>query len=200
MPLIPEAVAAALAAGSLSTLVTTPLWLRARHRAVVLRAHAAVAAADLLAARCRGEGLAAHSLAVAAETRYLVDVRVPATVGRLDDPRLPAAPGLLHPRFAGTALEADHLALLDQLTAAIVRDRLRRNTPAQGSDPGPGRGADGGHPSAADWFQPKSRPRTTHDQQPRQPGPFGSSVVWSAFQSGTESGRAPDDTRYERSH
>jgi hypothetical protein len=198
MPLMPEAVAAALAAGTLSTLVTTPLWLRARHQALALRAHAATAAADLLAARCRGEALASHSLAVAAETRYLVDVRVPATVGRLTDPALPAAPGLLHPRFAGTALEADHRALLDQLTAAVVGDRLRTARSEPGAESASGQ--DGGQPSAADWFRPRSRPRTTHDQQLQQPGPFGSSVVWSAFQSGTESGRASADTRYERSH
>lgn len=194
MVMMAEVVAVALAAGTLSGLVTTPLWLRARHQAVSLRSQAAVAAADLLAARCRSEAGAVHSTAVAAETRYLVDVRVPATLNRLANPRLTVpVPGLLHPQFAGTALEADHLALLDQLTVAVTVARGVRLRPPQ---PGPVASVSS-LSSAADWFEPRVRPSAKQSEETDRSG---SSVVWSAYQSGTESGRASAGTRYERSH
>lgn len=201
-----DAVAAALTAGTLSSLVTTPLWLRSRHHAAVLDRQAAAGAAEISAR--------------AAETRYLVEVRVPATLARLTFPHLPV-PGPLHPRFAGTALEADHLVLLDQVATAAVQARPRADQPA----------------TAADWFEPRRRqpnrdqrrsqprpeqqppqsqpswarpatgplprrprpPQTAHGSQPPQSaaaGLRGSSAVWSAFQSGTESGRAAAEHRF----
>jgi hypothetical protein len=185
-----DAVTAALAAGTLSSLVTTPLWLRSRQHAAALDRQSAAHSAEI-AAR-------------AAETRYLIEVRVPAVLARLTFPHLPV-PGPLHPQFTGTALEADHLVLLDQVATAAGQ--------AQQSPPQ-------SRPTSADWFQPRRRqpfhgrqqspPQQPPPQQqpswarpPAPPGPpsspqpqpaaaglRGSSAVWSAFQSGTESGRA----------
>ncbi|QMU76153.1 hypothetical protein GXW83_10800 [Streptacidiphilus sp. PB12-B1b] len=201
-----DAFTAALAAGTLSSLVTTPLWLRSRQHAAALDRQAAAGAAELLA--------------LAAETHHLVEVRVPAVLARLTFPHLPV-PGPLHPQFTGTALEADHLVLLDQVAAVAARTRQ--------AQPGTDR-----HTSSADWFQPRRRPQPDPrgvPPQPPQAGPGrpqqqpgwarpapqeappqeappspppqpaaaglrGSSAVWSAFQSGTESGRAAAEHRF----
>ncbi len=175
-----DAAAAVLAAGTLSSLVTTPLWLRSRHHAAVLGQEAARHAAE---DRDR-----------AAETRHLIEVRVPAVLARLTFPHLPV-PGPLHRRFAGTPLEADYLALLDQVATAAAQGQPRADEPA----------------TAADWFEPRhkapgparhapylAQPEPQPQQQPTPPasGLRGSSPVWSAFQSGTESGRAAAEHRF----
>ena len=173
-----DAAAAVLAAGTLSSLVTTPLWLRSRHHAAVLGQEAARHAAE---ERDR-----------AAETRHLIEVRVPAVLARLTFPHLPV-PGPLHRRFAGSPLEADHLALLDQVATAAAQGQPRADEPA----------------TAADWFEPRHRapgparhaPYLAQPEPQPQPTPpasglRGSSPVWSAFQSGTESGRAAAEHRF----
>ena len=184
-----DAAAVVLAAGTLSSLVTTPLWLRSRHHAAVLGQEAAQHAAE--------------DRARAAETRHLIEVRIPAVLARLTFPHLPV-PGPLHPRFTGTPLEADHLVLLDQVATAAAQGQPRADEPATAADwfeprhkaPGPARPA----PYLA---QPSMRPQPTTQPTPT-PAPAappasglrGSSAVWSAFQSGTESGRAAAEHRF----
>jgi hypothetical protein len=225
-PLTPLADAAAvvLAAGTLSSLVTTPLWLRARHHAAVLGREATQ--------------LAAENLARAAETRHLIEVRVPAVLARLTFPHLPV-PGPLHPQFTGSSLEADHLTLLDQVVAlATAQAQPRRDQPATAADwfeprhkaPGPARtapylsqpGTDPGPVpgwatrAPAPGFGPPPNepvsPPTVSTQsvspqfaspEPELPEPApaaaglrGSSAVWSAFQSGTDSGRVAAEHRF----
>ena len=184
-----DAAAVVLAAGTLSSLVTTPLWLRSRHHAAVLGQEAAQHAAE--------------DRARAAETRHLIEVRIPAVLARLTFPHLPV-PGPLHPRFTGTPLEADHLVLLDQVATAAAQGQPRADEPATAADwfeprhkaPGPAR-------SAPYLAQPSMRPQPTTQPTPTPAPPAppasglrGSSAVWSAFQSGTESGRAAAEHRF----
>ena len=229
-----DAAAVVLAAGTLSSLVTTPLWLRARHHAAVLGREATQ--------------LAAENLARAAETRHLIEVRVPAVLARLTFPHLPL-PGPLHPQFTGSSLEADHLTLLDQVVAlATAQAQPRRDQPATaadwfeprhkapgpartapylsqpGTDPGPGPGwatrapAPGFGPPPNEPASPPTvspptvspptvSPPTVSPQfaspEPELPEPApaaaglrGSSAVWSAFQSGTDSGRVAAEHRF----
>jgi hypothetical protein len=217
-----DAAAVVLAAGTLSSLVTTPLWLRSRHHAAVLGREAARNAAE--------------NLDRAAETRHLIEVRVPAVLARLTFPHLPV-PGPLHPRFAGSALEADHVALLDQIAAVAARSQPRADEPATAADwfeprhkapgaartgpyldqPEPGAAPDrattrppGRHvgPRPGPASQPAPHPVLADDQPapaeqdpaappaPPASGLRGSSAVWSAFQSGTESGRAAAEHRF----
>jgi len=220
-----DAAAVVLAAGTLSSLVTTPLWLRARHHAALLGQEAAANAAE--------------NLARAAETRHLIDVRIPAMLARLTFPHLPV-PGLLHPQFTGSPLEADHLALLAQVATVAAQAQPRADGPATAADwfeprhraPGAARSAPylgqqaprppappvsrpvpgwvGRQPSARQpSAQRSSAPMTPAPPEPvpqPQPEPVepappasglrGSSAVWSAFQSGTESGRAAVEHRF----
>jgi len=199
-----DAAAVVLAAGTLSSLVTTPLWLRSRHHAAALGREVAANAAE--------------NLARAAETRYLIEVRIPAMLARLAFPHLPV-PGLLHPQFTGSPLEADHRALLDQMAGVAAQAQQRPAEPATAADwfeprhraPGAARSApylaqqqpqpQSQQSPPPQWSprppRPRQSPSPSHPEPEPQPesappasGLRGSSAVWSAFQSGTESGRA----------
>ncbi|QMU68865.1 hypothetical protein [Streptacidiphilus sp. P02-A3a] len=232
-----DAAAVVLAAGTLSSLVTTPLWLRSRH-------HAAALGRELAAN-------AAENQARAAETRHLIEVRIPAMLARLTFPHLPV-PGLLHPQFTGSALDADHHALLEQVASVAAQAQPRpveqstaadwfeprhrapgaarsapylapqpptpqsppspRHATSQPSQPESGWVRRRPDPPSAPGAEPRPHPqphsfseRMSEPVSERMPEPMpeaapepappasglhGSSAVWSAFQSGTESGRA----------
>ena len=66
---VQETTASSSNEGTLSSLVTTPLWLRSRHHAAELSREVAADAAE--------------NLARAAETRHLIEVRIPAMLARV---------------------------------------------------------------------------------------------------------------------
>ena len=178
MSSLTEAASVVLAAGTLSTLVTTSLWIRARHRVTLLEAERHV----LL-----GEVAAANDAAAAASDPLGLGTSEPWAQPYTGSPYLSA------PYVSGS----------------VVTERAAEPAFEPRHEPVP-------EPEPS-WFEPRPRQRYASAQRtppPAEAGPpaegaapaagvgglSGSSAVWSAFQSGTESARAATEELHQGRH
>ena len=197
MSSLTDAASALLAAGTLSTLVTTSLWIRARHRVTLLEAERHV----LL-----GEVAAANDATAAASDPLGLGTSEPWAQPYTGSPYLSA------PYVSGTVATGPTATGSGPVAGAgraarptfePVHEPVVEPLPQPLPEPEPS------------WFEPRSRQRYTSAQRTAPPpdpwaappapaegaaGLSGSSAVWSAFQSGTESARAATEEHHRGRH
>ncbi len=174
-----EAASAVLAAGTLSTLVTTSLWIRARHRVTLLEAERHV----LL-----GEVAAANDARAAASDPLGLGTSEPWTQPYTGSPYLSA------PYVSGTVVTGGAVGPAFEPRPEPVPEpepswfepRTRQRYASAQRTP----------PPSEPWTAPAAPAAPAESAS----GLSGSSAVWSAFQSGTESARAATEERHQGRH
>ncbi|GAA3174870.1 MULTISPECIES: ATP-binding protein [Streptomyces] len=130
MTSIPEALLWCLSAGTAAAVVLAACLFRAQRQRTALAGRLA-AAEEQHAATVRGNTeLTARLRATEAEIRHLAGARIPDLTTALSHPHVPVR-GLLDGRFADS--ETDHAltAVLDQISEAVAKERLRVDAAAQ---------------------------------------------------------------------
>ncbi|MGW1838754.1 ATP-binding protein [Streptomyces sp. NPDC002067] len=130
MTSIPEALLWCLSAGTAAAVVLAGCLLRAQRQRKILTGRL-TATEEQHAATVRGNTeLTARLRATEAEIRHLAGARIPDLTTSLAHPHIPVR-GLLDARFADS--ETDHAltAVLDQISEAVTKERLRVDAAAQ---------------------------------------------------------------------
>ncbi|MEW2219229.1 ATP-binding protein [Streptomyces sp. NPDC006990] len=129
---IPVALTVILSVGTAAAVALALLLARSAREAKRLRQRSATAEKDLQEALRQQAAFAGRAQATEAEVRHLAAARVPDLTAALAHPNVPVR-GLLDPGIQGTELDRALTAVLEQVSNAVTKERLRVDGAAQAS-------------------------------------------------------------------
>ncbi|MBO8194739.1 sensor histidine kinase [Streptomyces oryzae] len=129
---IPVALTVILSVGTAAAVALALLLARSARETKRLRQRSAAAEKDLQDALHHQAALAQRAQATEAEVRHLAGARVPDLTAALAHPNVPVR-GLLDPAFRGTELDRALTTVLEQVSDAVTKERLRVDAAAQAS-------------------------------------------------------------------
>ncbi|MEU3191312.1 ATP-binding protein [Streptomyces sp. NPDC006992] len=129
---IPVALTVILSVGTAAAVALALLLARSAREAKRLRQRSATAEKDLQDALRQQAALAGRAQATEAEVRHLATARVPDLTAALAHPNVPVR-GLLDQGFQGTELDRSLTGVLEQVSNAVTKERLRVDGAAQAS-------------------------------------------------------------------
>ncbi|UNZ18790.1 ATP-binding protein [Streptomyces sp. 891-h] len=127
---IPVALTVILSVGTAAAVALALLLARSAREAKRLRQRSAATEKDLQEALRQQAALAQRAQATEAEVRHLAGARVPDLTAALAHPNVPVR-GLLDPAFRGTELDRALTTVLEQVSDAVTKERLRVDGAAQ---------------------------------------------------------------------
>ncbi|MYT32112.1 MULTISPECIES: ATP-binding protein [unclassified Streptomyces] len=130
MTSIPQALLWCLSAGTAAAVVLAALLVRVRKERAGLRARLTAAEEHNSATLHSNTELSARLRATEAEIRHLAEARLPDLTLALAHPHVPVR-GLLDKRFGGSETDEALNAVLEQVSAAITKERTRVDAAAQ---------------------------------------------------------------------
>ncbi|MGP3990615.1 ATP-binding protein [Streptomyces sp. 3N207] len=129
---IPVALTVILSVGTAAAVALALLLARSARETKRLRQRSATAEKDLQEARHHQAALARRAQATEAEVRHLAGARIPDVTAALAHPNVPVR-GLLDPTFQGTELDRALTTVMEQVSDAVTKERLRVDGAAQAS-------------------------------------------------------------------
>ncbi|MGI5353092.1 ATP-binding protein [Streptomyces sp. CA-250714] len=129
---IPVALTVILSVGTAAAVALALLLARSAREAKRLRQRSATAEKDLQEARHHQAVLARRAQATEAEVRHLAGARIPDLTAALAHPNVPVR-GLLDATFQGTDLDRALTTVMEQVSDAVTKERLRVDGAAQAS-------------------------------------------------------------------
>ncbi|MBQ0867707.1 ATP-binding protein [Streptomyces sp. RK75] len=127
---IPVALTVILSVGTAAAVALALLLARSTRETRRLRQRSAAADKDLQEALRQQAALAGRAQATEAEVRHLAGARIPDLTAALAHPNVPVR-GLLDPSFRGTEVDRALTTVLEQVSDAVTKERLRVDGAAQ---------------------------------------------------------------------